>query len=1316
MSSLAIAFILTVLGVVSASLAASHYNCDGPLVSNLPQASFQSSSQSSISNIPHFSKLNRRDGVGGWSPQVTDRHPWLQLDLRDRMEVTAISTQGRYGSSDWVSGYLLLFSDTGLAWKQYRQEDGVGRFVGNVNADSVVHHKLSHSIRSRFLRFVPLDWNPSGWVGLRVEVYGCAYKSYVADFDGRSSLLYRFNQKSMSTVKDVISLRFKSRQAEGVLLHGEGQRGDYITLELHRGRLALYLNLDDTRLRFSSGRVAVTLGSLLDDQHWHSVLIERFNKQVNLTVDSHTQHFRTKGEGDSLEVDYELSFGGIPLPGKPGTFLRKNFHGCIENLYYNGINIIDLAKRRKPQIYSVGNVTFSCSQPQLVSTTFLSSSSSFLSLPATPSASGGFTVRFQFRTWNPDGLLLFTQLALEPQRLELQISNSRLRLTHHKSAQQKEEVSTGHRVNDGLWHSVSLSSQSLQVTMTLDNEPPSTVELADHMEAGNSLYFGGCPSSSPADPGCENPTLAFQGCMRLISINSQPMDLNQVHQGRLGNYKELQFDTCGIHDRCLPNFCEHGGQCSQSWNTFYCDCSGTGYTGATCHNSIYEASCEAYRLTGSSSGYFSIDPDGSGPLGPIQVYCNMTEDKVWTVVTHNSTDPVSVQGSTLQKPYITKFNYSASPEQLMALVAGSVQCQQEVVYSCRKSRLFNTWDGSPLSWWVDQGGERRTYWGGFLPGVQQCSCSLEENCMDMNYFCNCDADTDSWANDTGVLSYKEHLPVSEIVIGDTSRKGSEALYRIGPLCCYGDKSVWNAASFYQESSYLHFPTLQAELSTDISFYFKTSVPSGVFLENLGLKHFIRLELSSPSMVTFSFDVGNGGVVLAVKSHVPLNDRQWHYVRAERNVKEASLQVDQLPLRFLEAQSDGHLRLRLNSQLFVGGTAARQRSFMGCIRTLNINGMTFNLEERAKMTPGVSAGCPGHCSGSSRLCHNRGRCIEKNSGYVCDCSQSAYGGPSCKEEVSVSFDRESSVTYTFQEPFSVMQNRSSQASSVYRESSRARENMAFSFMTTQSPAMLLTVSTFSQQYIAVILALNGSLQIWYRLHVDRKPDVFSPSPSSLANGCLHRIRIHRQGKDVYLQIDQDIHRKYTLSSDAELILIRSLTLGKVIGGENFDEEVMQAGSKGFFGCLSSVQFNHVAPLKAALLNRGSSLVSVRGHLVESNCGALADSTTLHPLSDQAAKPNKDKEQHGNDTRHDSAVIGGVVTAVVFITLCVVAVMTRFLYQHRQAQRDASIKEKEHRHNLETAYRREAAYQAEPAYRTELHLHHSSTLRDNREYYI
>ena len=51
----------------------------------------------------------------------------------------------------------------------------VQKFVGNMNSEGVVQNRLSPSVRTRFLRFVPLDWNPSGWLGLRVEVYGCSY-------------------------------------------------------------------------------------------------------------------------------------------------------------------------------------------------------------------------------------------------------------------------------------------------------------------------------------------------------------------------------------------------------------------------------------------------------------------------------------------------------------------------------------------------------------------------------------------------------------------------------------------------------------------------------------------------------------------------------------------------------------------------------------------------------------------------------------------------------------------------------------------------------------------------------------------------------------------------------------------------------------------------------------------------------------------------------------------------------------------------------------------------------------------------------------
>lgn len=76
-------------------------------------------------------------------------------------------------------------------------------------------------------------------------------------------------------------------------------------------------------------------------------------------------------------------------------------------------------------------------------------------------------------------------------------------------------------------------------------------------------------------------------------------------------------------------------------------------------------------------------------------------------------------------------------------------------------------------------------------------------------------------------------------------------------------------------------------------------------------------LLTPHEVVFSFDVGNGPTEVIVQSLNSLNDNQWHYVKAERNVKEASLQIDQLPQRSHSAPPDGHIRLQLNSQLFVG---------------------------------------------------------------------------------------------------------------------------------------------------------------------------------------------------------------------------------------------------------------------------------------------------------------------------------------------------------------------------------------------------------------
>ncbi|MED6256048.1 hypothetical protein ATANTOWER_018913, partial [Ataeniobius toweri] len=101
----------------------------------------------------------------------------------------------------------------------------------------------------------------------------------------------------------------------------------------------------------------------------------------------------------------------------------------------------------------------------------------------------------------------------------------------------------GRRVNDGLWHTVSVVSRNLQITLSLDGEPSSNIELWESVESRGSFYFGGCPPTE-----CHMQAPAFQGCMQLISINNHLVNLTHVQQGLLGNYNELQFDTCNMKD------------------------------------------------------------------------------------------------------------------------------------------------------------------------------------------------------------------------------------------------------------------------------------------------------------------------------------------------------------------------------------------------------------------------------------------------------------------------------------------------------------------------------------------------------------------------------------------------------------------------------------------------------------------------------------------------------------------------------------------------------------------------------------------------
>ena len=76
------------------------------------------------SQIPIAGPENARlhFSTGSWMPQTTDRNQWLQIDLRNKTQLTGISTQAHRFYNFWVKSYSLRYSNNGAFFEVYNQE------------------------------------------------------------------------------------------------------------------------------------------------------------------------------------------------------------------------------------------------------------------------------------------------------------------------------------------------------------------------------------------------------------------------------------------------------------------------------------------------------------------------------------------------------------------------------------------------------------------------------------------------------------------------------------------------------------------------------------------------------------------------------------------------------------------------------------------------------------------------------------------------------------------------------------------------------------------------------------------------------------------------------------------------------------------------------------------------------------------------------------------------------------------------------------------------------------------------------------------
>jgi len=109
-----------------------------------------------------------------------------------------------------------------------------------------------------------------------------------------------------------------------------------------------------------------------------------------------------------------------------------------------------------------------------------------------------------------------------------------------------------------------------------------------------------------------------------------------------------------------------------------------------------------------------------------------------------------------------------------------------------------------------------------------------------------------------------------------------------------------------------------------------------------------------------------------------------------------------------------------------------------------------------------------------------------------------------------------------------------------------EEVSFSFSTDSAPAVLLYVSSFVRDYMAVLIKEDGTLQLRYQLGTS--PYVYQLTTRPVTDGQPHSVNITRVYRNLFIQVDYFplTEQKFSLLVDSQLDSPKALYLGRVMG--------------------------------------------------------------------------------------------------------------------------------------------------------------------------
>ncbi|XP_039625115.1 neurexin-2-like isoform X7 [Polypterus senegalus] len=1135
---------------------------------------------------------------------------------------TLLSSQGIQSDSEYLCAKQNPCMNGGLC----------SVFNGEVRCDCTLtryHGKFCNEEEHLLEGLAHLTLNSQG------ETSQAGKEESVATFKGNEYFCYDLSHNPIQSSTDEITLSFRTLQRNGLMLH-TGKSADYVNLSLKSGAVWLVINLGSGAFE----ALVEPVNGKFNDNNWHDVSVTRNLRQVTISVDGIlTTTGYTQEDYTMLGSDDFFYIGGSPntadLPGSP---VSNNFMGCLKNVVYKNndfkLELSRLAKEGDPKMKLHGDVVFRCENVASLDPVTFETPEAYIALPKWNTKRTG-SISFDFRTTEPNGLLLFSHGRLQPpkegrsERLQkadyfaIELLDGYLFLLLDMGSGAIKMRASNKKVNDGEWSHVDFQRDGRKGSISVNSKSTPFLASGDSeiLDLDSEMYLGGLPENRadlilPPEAWTAFLNYGYVGCVRDLFIDGKSRDVRRLAevQSVAGVSSFCSRETL---KQCGASPCRNGGQCREGWNRYICDCTGTGYLGKNCER-------EATVLSYDGSMYLKI---------------------MMPVVMHTEAEDVSLRFMSQRAYGLLMATTSKESADTLRLELDGGRVKLTVNLDC--IRIDCNLSKGPETLFAGQK-LNDNEWHAVRVVRRGKSLQLSvDNVTVEGQMAGAHTRLEFHNIETGIMTERRYISVvPSNFIGHLQSLSFNGLPYLDQ-CKNGDISycelnarfgmrniIADPVTFRTKGSYLALATLQAYASMHLFFQFKTTAPDGLLLFNSGDGNdFIVVELVK-GYIHYVFDLGNGASLMKGNSEKPLNDNQWHNVVVSRDANNVhTLKIDS---RTVTQHSNGARNLDLKGELYIGGVSkgmynnlpkliASRDGFQGCLASVDLNGRLPDLIADALHRVGqVERGCEGPsttCTEDS--CANLGVCLQQWDGYTCDCSMTSYGGSVCNDPgTTYIFGRGGAlITYTWPPND--------------RPSTRA-DRLAVGFSTELKDAILVRVESASglEDYLQLHIE-RGKIGVIFNVGTD---DItIDENAVTVNDGKYHVVRFTRSGGNATLQVDnQPIIERYPSGNyDNERLAIARqripFRLGRVV-----DEWLLDKGrqltifnsqaaiiiggrdrGRPFQGQISGLYYNGLQVLKLAA--EGDPNVRAEGNLRlvgEVNSVLTTETTSTTPLADMS----------------------------------------------------------------------------------------------------